>query len=205
MNKRILIHIIKKILNKCGVIEYSINSWKKYSKYIKIHPSVIVAPSSSVKIYNPPDPPEICLEIGEGSHIFSKFSLFLPNSRIKIGKNSQLGNSHFICLDRIEVGDDVLMAWGCTIMDNDSHALEWEYRKNDVGQCYKDYLEDSSNIIRNKDWSHVKSGPIVIGNKSWIGYNVSILKNVSIGEESVIGACSVVSKSIPDKSKRIQK
>jgi galactoside O-acetyltransferase len=39
--------------------------------------------------------------------------------------------------------------------------------------------------------------PIIIEDKVWIGFDVSVLKGVTIGERAVIGACSVVTKDIP--------
>lgn len=189
--------VIKKITNLIKQILFYKSSWEIYRQYTKIHPTALIDPVASIKIYNPTLPPSISLEINEGSHIFSNFSLLRPHAKIKIGKNCQLGNSNFICADRIEVGDDVLMAWGVTIIDNDSHSLEWNYRKSDVKQGYKDYLEDENNFIKNKDWSHVNIKPIYIGNKVWIGFNVSILKGVSVGNNAIIGACSVVTKDIP--------
>ena len=39
--------------------------------------------------------------------------------------------------------------------------------------------------------------PIVIGSDAWIGGNVIICPGVSIGDRSVIGAGSVVTKEIP--------
>lgn len=201
--------MIKKIYRKiCEIIRPKpvvqsaavLSSWEHYKDYIKIHPTAIIAPSASIKIFNPPNPPRVCLEIGEGSQIFSSFSLLRPQAAIKIGKNCQLGAVYFICAESIEVGDDVLMAWGITCMDTDSHSLHWEYRKNDVRQCYNDYIEDNTNFIKNKDWSHVNSKKISIGNKAWIGFNVSILKGVTVGEESIIGAGSVVVKDVPSQA-----
>jgi galactoside O-acetyltransferase len=172
-------------------------SWHVYKNYIKIHPSAIIDPCASVKIFNLPEPPEICIEIDEGSHIFSNFGIVRSSGKIMIGKRCQLGNSYFNCAESIEVGNDVLMAWGITLIDHDSHALQWEFRKNDVTQAYHDYLVDRNNFIKNKDWSHVDMKPIIISDRVWIGFNVTILKGVTVGEGSVIGACSVVTRDVP--------
>ena len=82
-------------------------------------------------------------------------------------------------------------------MDTDSHALLWDDRKNDVLQGLSDYKINSGNIISNKDWSQIHSGPIRIGNKCWIGFDAAILKGVSLGEGSIVGARSVVTKNVP--------
>ncbi len=42
-----------------------------------------------------------------------------------------------------------------------------------------------------------KSAPVVLENNVWIGDRVTICKGVTIGENSIIGAASVVTKSIP--------
>jgi acetyltransferase-like isoleucine patch superfamily enzyme len=199
--------MIQKILNKIrprpnpqAAQEALPTCWDLHKDYVRIDPSVIVDPSASVKLFNPPQPTKICLEIGEGSHIFASFSLLRPEAKITVGKRCQIGASLFVAADSIEVGDDVLMAWGITLMDTSAHSLLWEQRKNDVGQCYKDYLEDRNNFIKNKDWSNVSTKKITIGDKVWIGFNAAILKGVTIGERSVIGACSVVTDDVPPDS-----
>jgi len=173
------------------------SSWDVYKDYVKVHPTAIIDPAASVKIFNPPVPPRICLEIGEGSHIFSTFALLRPEAKITVGKRCQLGASHFVAAERITVGDDVLMAWGVTVMDTDAHSLEWEFRQHDVARAYKDYIADPSNLIKTKDWSHVAVAAIDIADRCWIGFNASILKGVSVGNNAVIGACSVVVRNVP--------
>ena len=48
----------------------------------------------------------------------------------------------------------------------------------------------------NKDWSNVKSKPIKICDKVWIGFNAIVLKGVTIGNGAIIGAGAVVTKNV---------
>ena len=124
--------------------------------------------------------------IGDGSIFLGRISSDREGSAVVIGSNSYVGGTSLVCAQRIAIGDDVLIAWGGTIVDHDSHSLQWEQRKNDV----KDTFEGR------KDWSHVKVRPVTIGNRAWIGFNVSILRGVTIGEGAVVGACSVVTRDV---------
>jgi len=177
-------------------------SFEAYRDYISVHPSAIIAASAAVQMFNPPTPPRICLEIGEGCHIFSTFSLLRPDAHIKIGRNCQLGASQFIAAESIEVRDDVLMAWGCTVMDTDSHAISWQDRQHDVARSREAWIAtEGRDIARLHDWSKIAVRPIKIGSKTWIGFNTAILKGVEIGEGAIIGAASVVTKTIEPWSK----
>ncbi len=67
------------------------------------------------------------------------------------------------------------------IMDTDAHQIDYLARRRG--------RSDKSSII--------KSAPISIEDDVWIGANSIILKGVTIGARSIIGAGSVVTKSIP--------
>lgn len=135
--------------------------------------------------------------IGENCLIGSTFTFESQTGKVVIGNNVHIGGAHFICKTKIEVKDDVTMAWGITLYDHDSHSINWEYRKNDNHQCFSDYKNLNKNNCINKDWSHVNTKPITISSKVWIGFDVLILKGVTVGEGAVIAAKSVVTKDVP--------
>lgn len=187
--------MIRRILGRLGA-KASQATWDRYRQFVRVHPTAIIDPSATIKIFNPPAAPRVCLEIGEGSHIFGHFALLRPEATVRIGARCQIGASHFICADSIDVEDDVLMAWGITLMDNDSHALDWAHRKDDVRRAYEDYRADPGNLISRKDWSHVATAPIRVGSRSWIGFNAAILKGVNVGANAVVAAHAVVTSSV---------
>jgi galactoside O-acetyltransferase len=136
------------------------------------------------------------ITLGEKCIIGAKFIFETNTGIITIGNNVQIGNATLICRSEIKIGNDVTMAWGITIYDHDSHSIYWEQRSNDNSQCYEDYLAFNGNNIVRKDWKNVQTSPIIISDKVWIGFNVIILKGVTIGEGAVIGAGSVVTKNV---------
>lgn len=137
------------------------------------------------------------LYIGSESLISGSYIFENKNGNIRIGDRTFIGGgSRFICIDSIVIGDDVMISWGCTVMDNDAHSMRWTERKDDVAQWKKGI--DENTIGKYKSWGNVNSSPIVINNKAWIGFNVIILKGVTIGEGSVIAAGSVVTKNVSD-------
>ena len=137
--------------------------------------------------------------IGERGIIKALFTFESKQGEVHIGNNTQIGGAQFICRSRIDVGNDVTMAWGITLYDHDSHSTNWEYRQHDNNQVYNDLLS-TGNILTHKDWSHVNSAPIVIKDKVWIGMDVLVLKGVTIGEGCVVAARSVVTRSTPPYS-----
>jgi len=130
------------------------------------------------------------LSVGEDSIIHADISFEESGGRIQIGSRTFVGRSDLVCYRSLTIGDDVIMSWGITVVDHDSHSIEWDKRQSDVRDWGKG----------KKDWQHIAHAPVVIGNKAWIGFNVSILKGVTVGEGAVIGACSVVTRDIPPYS-----
>lgn len=136
------------------------------------------------------------VEIGRKCILSCSFIFESQSGMIRIGDNVQIGGAKLISRSSIIIGNDITMAWGIIIYDHDSHSIHWEHRKNDNVKRYDDYAKHNNGVL-NKEWTNVISKPIVIEDKVWIGFDVTILKGVHIGEGAVIGAKSVVTKDIP--------
>lgn len=103
------------------------------------------------------------------------------NPEIIIGKNVNIGDDcHITAINKIEIGDNVLTGKKITISDN-GHG------KNDL---------QSLSIPPIKRALYSKA-PVIIEKGVWIGDKVTILAGVKIGENSIIGANSVVTSDIP--------
>lgn len=107
-------------------------------------------------------------------------SIFVEkNACLEIGEKSGISNTAIYCAEKIVIGKKVYIGGNCKIYDTDFHSLKLEDRmkRPEINQKEKSvYIKDGA----------------------FIGGSTIILKGVTIGKESVIGAGSVVSKNIPD-------
>jgi acetyltransferase-like isoleucine patch superfamily enzyme len=148
---------------------------------------VNIAPSSKISIKSARTARRGNVRIGADSIVHCRFSFDRPQSRIVIGNRCYIGNSQLVVANAIEIGDDSIISWGVTIVDHNSHALSWEDRKLDVRDWGRGV----------KDWSSVSVKPVVIQEKTWIGFNAVILKGVTIGTGAIVGAGAVVTRDVP--------
>jgi galactoside O-acetyltransferase len=170
----------------------------RFRKYVKVEPSSILLLGTCVRLDKRSQlENRSYIDIGSRCIIKSRFIFETESGYVKIGNNVHIGGATFICRESIEVENDVTMAWGITVYDHNSHSVYWDERCHDNTQCYDDYLEFNGNNLVNKNWKVVKSAPIKICSKAWIGFDVLILKGVTIGEGAVVGAKSVVTKDVP--------
>lgn len=113
------------------------------------------------------------MKLGSGS------ILLQPRSResiIEIGDGNLFNNNvAIVANERINIGSNCQIGDLVAIYDCDFHETDPARRNHSPG----------------------KTMPVVIGNNVWLGSRVMVLKGVSIGDNSVIGAMSLVTKSIP--------
>lgn len=97
-------------------------------------------------------------------------------ARIRIGNGTYISNNAVLIANtQILVGDRCLLGDQTCIFDSDFHALNPAERTATTGQ----------------------SKPVIIEDDVWLGSRVVVLKGVVIGRGSVVGAMSVVTKSLP--------
>ena len=109
--------------------------------------------------------------------VFFKYDGFWkPGPSIQIGDHVFIGrNTEFNICNGIMIADDCLIASGCTFVDSD-HGTDPDRPMNE---------------------QPMKGAPIVLEENVWIGAQCMVLKGVRLGKGAVIGAGSVVTKSVP--------
>jgi acetyltransferase-like isoleucine patch superfamily enzyme len=152
------------------------------------NPNISIHVSSQVAFRRIKITPDCRLAIGNGSMIDASIISDRAGARYRIGDNTFIGASHLISASSISIGSNVLISWGCWIVDHDSHAIGYQDRVNDVELWRRG----------EKCWDNVKISPVTVCDHAWIGFNSIILKGITIGRCAVIGAGSVVTKNIPD-------
>ena len=135
------------------------------------------------------------LTVGERCLINASVTFESTDGLVEIGDRSYIGSdSHLIARNRITIGNDVTMAWGITLYDHNSHSFDWRRRQRVVDHFYRRYGQPD--CYESIDWSDVRSAPIVIEDRVWIGFGAVVLKGVTIGEGAVVGACSTVARDV---------
>lgn len=97
-----------------------------------------------------------------------------PGAKIEIGDGTYLNrNTEVVAFGSVMIGRDCKIARDVLIMDSDQHALPGE---------------------------DLVVMPVVIEDRVWIGARAIVLKGVTIGHDSVVGAGAIVTRSIPPRS-----
>jgi acetyltransferase-like isoleucine patch superfamily enzyme len=103
---------------------------------------------------------------------------WLSSSSIRIGNNCILNGTVIHSRSKVIIGDNCMFGAGAVIMDSDFHST-------------------TINPAIRRRAVEVVDRPVVLGNNVWVGRNAIILKGVHIGDNSVIAAGSIVTKSVP--------
>lgn len=103
------------------------------------------------------------------------------DGRIEIGEKTMLNGVCVVSYEKITIGTHCQIASSTIISDTDFHPADPVQRLKQVdGEHFS--------------FSDVGKKEVVIGNNVWIGWNCTILKGVSIGDNCIVAAGSVVLK-----------
>lgn len=118
--------------------------------------------------------------INKGGRLIAENCQFFTGVRMEIGEHGliTIGNGTYlnrntliIALEEVSIGKDCMISWDVIIMDSDLHGR----------------------TVADKP----SSKPVRIGNKVWIGCRSILLKGVTIGDDAMIAAGSIVTKDVP--------
>ncbi len=121
--------------------------------------------------------------INHGGKLIAENCLFYSGVRLEIGQKGSIfiGNGTYlnrntliIAEGEVTIGKDCMISWDVNIMDSDLHG-KTIFEKGD-------------------------SKPVQIGNRVWIGCRSIILKGVTIGDDAMIAAGSIVTKAVPERA-----
>lgn len=127
------------------------------------------------------------IKIGNNCNISGLLLVYNYEGLISMGDNCSLSpNSRIISSKSIVIGNRVLIAHNVNIIDNISHPIDAALRHQDFLTSYTIGMQDYDR----------KSAAIIIEDDVWIGLNSTIMRGVTIGKGAIIGANSVVTKSV---------
>lgn len=145
---------------------------------------------------------------------FTILNLISPFTEIEIGKKAKLSLGKMVRIRsgskikirngaEVQIGDNTFLNHGCMII---SHAKIIIGEDVQFGPNVLIYDHDHDFRAKNglKDLKY-KTSPVYIGDNVWVGANVIILRGTRIGNNSVIGAGSVIKGEYSNNALIIQK
>jgi len=170
---RIVIHVIHELLR----IFY----------YTPIFKSQLVSKARGLYLYGGIPAMLGSLEITMGKNVelaarttLAGRTLSQPTPKLNIGDDVVIGwHSKISVGSEVNIGEKSYLAGGCHLVGYPGHALDpearWQRQPDLDTQC----------------------GKISIGKNVWLGSNVTVLAGVEVGENTVVGAGSIVTKDLP--------
>ena len=133
--------------------------------------------------------------IGDNCRVSSGQIVCKEGGSVNIGSFCVLeDNVGLYCLNKITIGSYTGIAYGTTILDNNTHRtgvedrIKHRIRVSPIGEGYPGL---------GNGWELSDSDSVIIGECVWIGVGCTVLKGVTIGDGSIVARDSVVTKDVP--------
>ncbi len=108
----------------------------------------------------------------------NKLVRFAGPGQVHVGSDTLLNGSWVGCWTTVTIGAGSLLS-DCELVDNTFHNLDPARRHDPPGPSTR--------------------APIAVGENVWIGAGALVLKGVTIGRDSVVGAATVVRSDVPER------
>jgi len=141
-----------------------------YFSYIKTRKNVRFRTIPIIEDFN-------CLLIEIGNNVLIKENFIVRGGgKLLIGDNTHIGSYNLIgCNSEVIIGKDCMIADFVTIRDTNHNFDKIDIPMNRQG---------------------IKTSKVVIEDDVWIGHGAIVLSNITIGQGAIIGAGSIVTKSV---------
>ncbi|MDP1740195.1 DapH/DapD/GlmU-related protein [Polaromonas sp.] len=143
--------------------------------------------------------------MGVGTFV-SPFIQSVGLDRVSLGDRSRISrNTRLLALKaygsqvfdpQIDIGDNVSIGFGCTLSCINRIEISHDVTIGDnvyIADSHHDYRDTNLGILQQP----LLPGKVSIGRGAWVGYGAFVAGNVSLGDHSVVGANSVVTRSVP--------
>jgi acetyltransferase-like isoleucine patch superfamily enzyme len=157
------------------------------AKIARIHPTAMI-PETVGFANNQGNPDSIV--IGANSAVLGELIVFPQGGCIDIGKRTFIGSGTRIwSAASIKIGNYVLIAHNVNIHDNISHSTEFDKRREEI-----DHVLPHLRLLSHS--FDIKARCLTIEDNAWIGFGASIIGGVTIGTGAIVGAGTMVTKSV---------
>jgi len=161
--------------------------WRRFGRETRIDPSCWLGPNAWCSTYGNITEPDR-MEIRAHATVRGLMRIE-PGGRIVVGEGCYIGDDCILdSSESITIGRNTWLAHGVSVFDNDSHPLSLAARREQA-IAYRSGRAHAA--------SRPASAPVRLGDHVWVGFNSFIGKGVTIGDRSLVAACSVVTKDVP--------
>jgi acetyltransferase-like isoleucine patch superfamily enzyme len=159
----------------------------KIPENVFIAPDAYLETSFSFHLFRSEMPEGVRIAKGASTYLGTMFDVG-SHGQVRIGEFTLVHGAWIICDREVEIGDYGLISWNVVIMDTYRLSLEPEERCSELRRVpfrTPRFIE-----------GQVEARPVHIGRNVWIGFDVSVLPGVTIGNGSIVGARSVVFEDV---------